>query len=430
MLCLFSAGSEEDAYKLINSGGVPFLKQLLSSSSPFIQEKALVALGNIALTSASCRDYILQIDTIPETIRLVSEDSLPMMRLVTWAWSVMCASALPPAWDLISPIVPKLAMLLYCTDEETLINTCATLSYLSNGDNDRIRELIHAGICRRLVELLLHPNYQVEIHVLTATVNITSGTTIQTQVLLNVSLLPCLLCLLSSPKKGIRKRALWATSNVAAGSREQVQAIIDTNIFPSLVTVLRHSEYDLQKQALWAVHNLALNGIHYQIDYMIVNEMIPPLCNFLKCKDAKMVLLALETLYQALKAGKEKERSCNDITACDAWPSIELLRSHESSVISECAAKILKEFHTVEEMEEETLFSPPKKSTRNHSPIRTRSQKGKQLQQLQHPPQLMSEAWEGEIESLEELPPPMQPSPIGKRKRDPENYDPVNIKSK
>lgn len=51
--------------------------------------------------------------------------------------------------------LPTLARLIYSTDEEVLTDACWALSYLSDGTNDKIQEVISAGVCRRLVELLL-----------------------------------------------------------------------------------------------------------------------------------------------------------------------------------------------------------------------------------------------------------------------------------
>ena len=53
------------------------------------------------------------------------------------------------------PALPALQCLLHLNDEEVLTDACWALSYLSDGTNDKIQAVIEAGVCRRLVELLL-----------------------------------------------------------------------------------------------------------------------------------------------------------------------------------------------------------------------------------------------------------------------------------
>lgn len=53
------------------------------------------------------------------------------------------------------PALPALERLIHSNDEEVLTDACWALSYLSDGTNDKIQAVIEAGVCPRLVELLL-----------------------------------------------------------------------------------------------------------------------------------------------------------------------------------------------------------------------------------------------------------------------------------
>lgn len=53
------------------------------------------------------------------------------------------------------PALPILGKLVDSNDEEVLTDACWALSYLADGNNDKIQAVIDAGVCPRLVELLL-----------------------------------------------------------------------------------------------------------------------------------------------------------------------------------------------------------------------------------------------------------------------------------
>lgn len=110
-----------------------------------------------------------------------------------------------------------------CQDEEILTDACWALSYMSDGNNDKIQAVLEAGVTRRLVELLMHPSPAVQTPALRTIGNIVTGDDLQTQIVLNAGALPCLLTLMSSHKKSIRKETCWTISNITAGNKDQIQ---------------------------------------------------------------------------------------------------------------------------------------------------------------------------------------------------------------
>ncbi|KAH7372563.1 hypothetical protein KP509_17G010100 [Ceratopteris richardii] len=286
-----------------------------------------------------------------------------MLRNATWTLSNFCRGKPPPPFEQARVALPILERLIHSGDEDVLIDACWALSYLSDGTNDKIQAVIEAGVCRRLIELLLHRAPSVIVPALRTVGNIVTGDDAQTQVMINNHVLPCLLNLISlNHKKSIKKEACWTISNITAGNKEQIQAVIDANIIPPLVVLLGNAEFDIKKEAAWAVSNLTSGGTHEQIKYLVNQGCIKPLCDLLTCSDARIITVCLEGLDNILKVGEAEKDLGNTggvnlyaqfIDEADGLEKIEGLQMHDNADIYEKAVKIL-ETYWVEEEEKET----------------------------------------------------------------------------
>lgn len=58
-------------------------------------------------------------------------------------------------------LLPSLIQLLHLADKDILSDACWAISYLSDGDNDRIDVVVKTGIVPRLVELMSHEELSV-----------------------------------------------------------------------------------------------------------------------------------------------------------------------------------------------------------------------------------------------------------------------------
>eukprot|EP01018_Ginkgo_biloba_P008271 Gb_19762 [translate_table: standard] len=361
-----ASGTSEHTRVVIDHGAVPMFVQLLSTPNDDVREQAVWALGNVAGDSPKCRDLVLGHGAMMPLLAQFNDNAkLSMLRNATWTLSNFCRGKPPPPFEQAKAALPALERLIHMEDDEILTDACWALSYLSDGTNDKIQAVIEAGVCQKLVGLLLHNSPLVLTPALRTVGNIVTGDDVQTQYVINNQVLPCLYSILrSNHRKSIKKEACWTVSNITAGSKEQIQAIIDANIIPPLVSLLSEAEFEIKKEAAWAISNATSGGTHEQIKYLVSQGCVKPLCDLLTCPDPRIITVCLEGLENILKVGEVEKDLGNTgginmyarlIEDAEGLDKIENLQTHENADIYDLAVKILEKYLADDEDQNQTM---------------------------------------------------------------------------
>jgi len=348
-------------------GAVPRLVELLGSPNANIRHQAIWCLGNIAADLPSCRDILFDHGVVTPLLSQFRDDmKIPVLRTAMWALSNICFGKLPAEVQ-VKPILEIVSQLIHSADEKILADACWTAYYICSGVDDAIQDVLDAGVCPQLVNLLMHASASVLLPVIMALARISAGHDAQVQVLIENGILNCLAQLLArNYPKNIKKQACLIVSNIATGNKEQIQAVIDASIISPLVVLLKTSESDIKKEAAWALSNAASSASSEQIQYLVSRGCLEPLCSILSYQDHDLLytcLEGLENILQAGEAGKKGEESGTNpyaqfILECRGLDKLEDLQDINSDRIYELVMKLLQSYWEEEVSESDDLDVP------------------------------------------------------------------------
>eukprot|EP01041_Mallomonas_annulata_P011890 gene11890-24914_t len=354
---LTNIASTDRTSLVVECGAVPFLAQQLASSNPDVREQCAWCLGNVAGDGADLRDVVLASGALAPLLANIQQPaSLSLLRNCTWALSNFCRGKPQPALGLVHAAIPILAQLLNMNcDPDTMVDAAWALSYISDGDNDRIQAVVDHNVVPVLVNMLQSTRAQTVVPALRTLGNIVTGNDMQTQAVVNANVLPALVGLLCHTKKNVRKEACWMLSNIAAGNVDQVHGLVNTpDLIPKLLLQLSSgAEWDVRKEAAWVVSNISTGGSRAHVHRIVEYGAIRPLCDLLDVGEVRVLLVAMDALDSILKHSGDSNFT-KLVDEAEGIEKLENLQEHENQEVYERAVRIIETYFNGEEEEGES----------------------------------------------------------------------------
>lgn len=356
---LTNVASTEFTRTVVECNAVPQLVKLLLSGSPDVREQSAWCLGNVAGDSPELRDIILESGGMAPLLQNVanpSNDSL--LGNVVWALSNFCRGKPQPKLVYVAPALPIISDLLVSNRTTGLQDTCWALSYISDGDDARIQEVMKTGVTLHLVRFLAHESTSIITPALRTLGNFVSGNDTQTQAVLDAGVLDYVVNLLSNPKKNVRKETCWLLSNIAAGTPDQITSIMRSPRPLSLVIeAVKNAEWDVKKEATWVISNIATGGTDEHVMGLVALNAINALCSVLTAGDSKIVMIVLDAIEKILEVGMKAGKDyANLVDECDGLDAIEQLQEHSNDDVYKKAISIIERYFGVEAEGDENVL--------------------------------------------------------------------------
>lgn len=350
-----ASGNQEQTRTVVEAGACALFVELLRSPARNVVEQSVWALANIAGDGPHYRDMVIQLGIVKPLVALVDSSCSPsFLGNIAWCISNLCRNKNPPPpFSQIKVCLPTIVTLLQQESRNVISDCCWSLSYLTDGPNERIEAVCQLGVIPRLVEVISSSSDKsLVLPALRTLGNIVTGTEEQTQLVVDSGFLQALRFFLIQNGVNIRKECAWAVSNITAGNQKQIQAVIDEGLLEPIIEVLSTGDFKTKKEATWALTNLSCGGNTEQVAYMVRAGSLPPLTDMMDCDEPKIIIVVLDAFRNILNTGSkmgELETICVALEEIGFLDKLEMLQRHENEEVYQAAVHLMDTYWNTDE---------------------------------------------------------------------------------
>lgn len=353
ILSYATVGKLKRTNQIVKLGAIPMLVTLLQTSeNRFIVEKALSSLGNIARSGVENRNLVMEADSIPKILALITKD-IPNkdLKIIVLVIGILCrySDKSDKFLEELKPCIPVLIKLIPCQDYEIMLEVCSSLEQiLHQKGQDRIQEAIDAGALPKLRSMLHIDDPSIHQAVLRVLRKISCGNEDQNKAIINAHILPHLAVFIKSSNKVIQRITVTTISNICAGLCEQIQCVIDTGLVPLLLHVLATADSDTRDEVVHGIKNFLTHSTTNQKQTLFQNKNFLSLyCNQLLSHNTDAVidvLAGIQKLFFFASTWNLTDRLALMIEQCGGLEKLLLLLGHRNNDIRVSSRSLIDKY--------------------------------------------------------------------------------------
>ncbi|KAG8924149.1 hypothetical protein FRC01_011879 [Tulasnella sp. 417] len=314
ILLLITAGCPEQTALAIEQGVLPqFINIASSSSDALLQNKALLALGNIGADSPQLRNRVIEEGGLRPPLDILADPSTYPKSTVYWAANAISSYTYSSkgnelAYEVAEQILPVLCKyILYQEDEAagSLEFSLLSLRRLLVGQV-QVEQLLKTDVIPRIARLCNSKEDKVKHEALHCICDIIRHSVDGTDALVNSGVLEFLKTCIESEDDHDRKLACWAVSDLVVGDLKHTKALITSGLVPTLVKIIANSKdaSGARNGAAWALSSVACNWgqDHLELlDTLLEANSLEAFCSALVLKDYGSVEVSLKGILVLVK---------------------------------------------------------------------------------------------------------------------------------
>ena len=294
---------------------------------------------------------------------MANPQNMSLLENVVWTISNLCRGTPSPPKEMTAPVIyPLVSLLEQPISDGAKVDILWALSYLSDGDEEKIELVLASGVAFKLVHLLKDDSMKVRCKTPIVRIlgNFVSGSDSQTHAVIESGILEELAGLLGSQSKTIRKESSWLASNIACGNHEQITMLMKKEqAMKQIVKNAKDDSWEVRKESLWALAHICTGGNHTHAVSLVEAGGLEPLIMVLSLQniDTSLLVAILDAMRKILEVGEAYSNKSYEqlIDEHNGIEYLEELQAHESEIVYDKVVGLIEDYFGVSDEGDENL---------------------------------------------------------------------------